>query len=159
MFKWLQKVLSDGPVYVRVTRKRLRVIATKSGKTFDDEPLMAISDGKKKTILAIGTSARLAGGTVINPFDHPRVLVHDYQVLEKMLQHAISVVLDSGIIRTTPILVWQIDEPLDGGLTTIESRVLREAALGAGASEVFIHSAKPLTNEQVLSGVYEQHAI
>lgn len=159
MFKWLQKALSDGPVYIRVSRKRLKVIAVKSGTTFDDEPLMAISDGKKKVILAVGTSARSAGGTIINPFDHPRILVHDFQTLEKLLQHAISVVLNTGFIRATPIVVWQIDEPLDGGLTTIESRVLREAALGAGASEVFIHGASPLTNEQVLNGVYEQHAI
>ncbi|TXS93085.1 rod shape-determining protein MreB [Parahaliea aestuarii] len=135
------------------------MIATKSGDTFDDEPLLAISDGKKRRILAIGAPARTAGGTVINPFDHPRLFVHDFQVLEKLLQHSFSAVLRPGFLRPTPVVVWQIDEPLDGGLTTIEMRVLHEASYSAGACEVFIHGGDSLTNEQVVNGVYKQHVI
>ncbi|MEM6583027.1 MAG: rod shape-determining protein MreB [Pseudomonadota bacterium] len=119
---------------------------------------MAISSGKKKKILAIGSSARVAAGTRINPFDHPRVLVHDFQVLEKIFQHAFSKSLGARL-KLTPLVVLKVDEELEGGLTSIECRALREAAVCAGAYDVFIHDGDSLTNQQVKDGVYKQHVI
>ena len=159
MLNWIHHKLSSGPLYVRITRQRLLVVDVSTGKSYDDEPLMAVSTGAKKVILAIGVSARSVDGTKTNPFSHPRVLAHDFQALEKIFMHAFMEVLKTRRLRLTPIVVLQIDERLDGGLTLIESRALKEAAFNAGAYEVYIHGGSPLTNQQVKDGAYKRHAI
>ena len=89
LYTFLNAARSRGPYYVQIRRDRLQVRDVARGTTFDDEPLVAISRAKPAAPLAIGTAARAArNATVVNPFDHPRVIVDDFAVAETLLSHA-----------------------------------------------------------------------
>ena len=81
----------------------------------------------------------------MNPFSHPRVLFSDFQVGEKLLQHAFSEVHKKLRIRPSPIVVIHPMEKTEGGLTMIEKRAFRELAISAGASEVYLYQGQPLS--------------
>jgi rod shape-determining protein MreB len=159
ILKWIRRMLTGGPFYVRISRDQINVTNSKSGSSFIDEPIVAISEPPNRTILAIGSKARIAGGVSVNPFSHPRLFVYEFEVLEKLFQHAFSVVSKSRVIAPAPIVVIHVVEKLEGGLTDIEKRVLLEAAFSAGAYDVKIWDGPELTNQQLQAGEYSRGAI
>jgi rod shape-determining protein MreB and related proteins len=154
VLKRLISRLSGGPYYVRFGPKRLSVRDAKGSGRFDDEPIMALSEEERPTVLAIGTAARGASSRLINPFDHPRVVIGDFTIAQLILQHAFRVVSGSTPFRPSPIAVLHPVEKLAGGLTGIEMRALRELGEGAGAFETHIWQGRDLTDPELLAGVY-----
>ncbi len=132
-------------LYIQIWEKRLKIVDIKTGKVFDEQPLIAIerTDDNKQFILGIGNKASsysVSSKTKItNPFSHPRVLCSDFVMAEKLLQGAISSVIDKKLITLSPAVVIHPMEKLEGGLTMVEVRVFRELGLGAGARQVVIH--------------------
>lgn len=158
LVKLLQAATSGGPYYVRIRRDRLSVRNASGSGYFEDEPLVALTADSPPKIEAIGAVARSAGVRYVNPFSHPRVLVEDFLVAEKLLQHAFRVVSGPSLLRPAPIAVMHPTEELEGGLSAIESRVLRELAEGAGARKAYIWTGRELTDEELRSGLYEQES-
>jgi rod shape-determining protein MreB len=132
-------------LYIQIWEKRLKIIDVKTGKTFDEQPLIAIEriDAKNSVVLGIGSKASSYSVTsktkVTNPFSHPRVLCSDFVIAEKLLQDAITLVIDRKFVTPAPAVVIHPMERLEGGLTMVEVRVFRELGLGAGARQVVIH--------------------
>lgn len=85
----------------------------------------------------------------INPFDHPRVLVDDFFIAEKIFAHAIREISGMTYFRPSPVVLVHPDVDLKGGLTAIEARVLRELAENAGARKTFIHYGQVLSDDDV----------
>ncbi|MFC3154568.1 rod shape-determining protein MreB [Gilvimarinus japonicus] len=118
---------------------------------YDEEPLMAIKSDKKgqPIVVEIGSKVKTLGDLerdkVVNPFSHPRLLVHDFVVAEKIIQHAISQLHQSKWIAPSPRVIFQPMEKLEGGVTGIEERLYRELCLGAGAREVLLYIGDPLS--------------
>jgi len=159
LLKWLNGIFSGGPYYVKIARDCLSVENSSTQSKFSDKPLVSISNSPKKEILGVGVNAPRQNATLINPFDHPRLLVHDFQVTEKLLQYAFRQVAKHHFFSPSPIAVVHVTEKLEGGLTTIEERVLREAAYGAGAREVHLWNGPELTKRQLQDGSYKPKAI
>jgi rod shape-determining protein MreB len=137
-------------LYVQVWEHRLRVSVINSTDVFDEKPLMAIETtaSGKKIITAIGNSAESLSAPnieIFNPFSHPRSLIADFQVAEKILQHVFGLLHKGSYIRPSPDVIFHPMEKIEGGLTQIEKRAFREMFLGSGAFETYFHVGPPLT--------------
>lgn len=63
-------------------------------------------------------------------------------------------VYPKSFFRSNPIVVIHQIYNSEGGLCEIEDRILREAALGAGARQVFVWQGMPLTSTQLQNKEY-----
>ncbi len=147
----LRKILNKfSPIiYVQIWENRLRVVDTKTGKEFDEKPYLLTRENGKgvKVIAAIGNNAQHATSSneeSINPFSHPRFLLNNFFVAEKILQHAIYTLIGKFSLKPAPTIVIHPMEKLEGGLSHIEDRAFRELAVGAGAYEVVVYTGSPL---------------
>ena len=89
------------------------------------------------------------------PFTTPRLLIGQFLVAESLLKRALKQVTKSGFLSVSPQVVIQPLEMLDGGLSEVEERVLREVAIGAGASKVVVWVGPQLTDAEVKAKVKE----
>ena len=80
------------------------------------------------------------------PFSHPRALVGDFTNAEVLLRKLAKQM--GGF--TAPQVVVHPQEQIEGGLTQIEERCLRELVLGGtNARRVLVHVGASLTDSQV----------
>jgi rod shape-determining protein MreB len=158
LFSFLLNAATASPYYVRLRRDRLTVHDTKGLRHFDDEPLVALSQDDVPRILAIGSGARTASKVLINPFQHPRILIADFVLAEKVLMHAFRVVLGSSWLRPMPTVVMHVTEKLEGGLSSIETRAVMELCAGAGAYKTYLWEGHELSQEELRSGTYRTGA-
>ena len=143
IFKFIRSLFSND-LYVQIWENRLKVLNIDSKKKFDEVPLVAIKKNKKgqAIIEAIGNSVPYLSHqndyNIVNPFSHPRLLVHDFVVAEKILQHAFRELHKDRFFAPSPRVIIHPMEKTEGGITGIENRLYRELCLGAGAREVYI---------------------
>ncbi|MFY8043326.1 MAG: rod shape-determining protein, partial [Rhodoferax sp.] len=92
----------------------------------------------KKTIQAVGKEAKAMLGKVPGNIEAIRPMkdgvIADFTVTEQMLKQFIKMVLPRGVFKPSPRII--ICVPC--GSTQVERRAIRESALGAGASDVFL---------------------
>ncbi|MGQ3068057.1 MAG: rod shape-determining protein [Brevundimonas sp.] len=92
----------------------------------------------KKTIQAVGREAKAMLGKVPGNIEAIRPMkdgvIADFTVTEQMLKQFIKMVHDSKTFKPSPRII--ICVPC--GSTQVERRAIRESALGAGASEVYL---------------------
>ena len=92
----------------------------------------------KKSVLAVGAAAKQMLGrtpgnvTAIRPMKDG--VIANFTVTELMLKHFIRTVLQSRFFTPSPRIIICVP----GGATQVERRAIRESALGAGASQVFL---------------------
>ena len=112
------------------------------GIVLDEPSVVAIRqesgpDGKQ-VIQAVGHAAKgMQGRTpgsirVIRPLRDG--VISDFTVTELMLKHFIRKVLDTRIFRPSPRIIISVPS----GSTQVERRAIRESAIGAGASTVYL---------------------
>ena len=112
------------------------------GIVLDEPSVVAIrhegGPNGKKTIQAVGTEAKAMLGKVPGNIEAIRPMkdgvIADFTVTEQMLKQFIRMVHDSRMLRPSPRII--ICVPC--GSTQVERRAIRESALGAGASEVYL---------------------
>ncbi len=142
LFRFIRSLFSDD-LLIELAQENVSIKVFGDSLQFNDAPYIAIETGKKGDVVkAIGMEAKGMASSQVrieNPFKHPRVLVADFWLAEKVLQHGI-LMLKKSRIRPAPRVVMHQLEKTEGGLTMIEERVLRELALGIGAREVVIYS-------------------
>jgi rod shape-determining protein MreB len=119
------------------------LIYTKNEGIVLDEPSVVVikRDGNfngKTTVLAVGNEAKAMLGRVPAGIEAIRPMkdgvIADFTVTEVMLKHFIKLAHPSMMFRPSPRIV--ICVPC--GSTQVERRAIRESALGAGASEVYL---------------------
>src|SRR5574343_287925 len=92
----------------------------------------------KKTIQAVGKEAKAMLGKVPGNIEAIRPMkdgvIADFTVTEQMIKQFIKMVHDSKTFKPSPRII--ICVPC--GSTQVEKRAIRDAALGAGASEVYL---------------------
>jgi rod shape-determining protein MreB and related proteins len=115
--------LLANPFYVRVRRNQFRVRNLESAKeaTFDAQP----------------------------PFTTTRLLIGQFLAAENVLKRAVKEMSKGGIFAVSPQVLIQPLEMLDGGLSEVEERALREVAIGAGASKVVVWVGHELSDAEV----------
>ncbi len=97
-------------------------------------------DGRssRKEVLAVGVAAKQMLGrtpgniTAIRPMKDG--VIADFTVTEQMLKHFIKKVHEARRLAPSPRIIICVP----GGATQVERRAIRESALGAGASQVYL---------------------
>lgn len=82
------------------------------------------------------------------PFTTERLLVGKFSVAEPALTHLITTVAPRSFIKQSIRVVLQPMECIEGGLSEVEERLLKELALSAGAFKVVIHTGPELSDQQ-----------
>ncbi|MEH6652458.1 MAG: rod shape-determining protein MreB [Motiliproteus sp.] len=142
-------------LYVQIWEHRLKVTDINTDLVFDEKPLMAIETSAegKKNIVGICSAAEFKSDSnieLVNPFHHPRVLLSDFLVAEKILQHAFRQLLGNKLFSLAPIVVVQPMEKTEGGLSIIEDRAFKELMISAGARVGFTYVGPELSNHQLV---------
>ncbi len=130
--------------YVQIWERKLKITESSSGHIVEEAPLLAVrteNDGKK-IIAAAGNMAKLEAGpniSVVNPFSHPRMLLSDFTMGEKLLVYFFKKMSKGTLLAIRPVVVIHPMEKIEGGLTEIERRAFQELATAAGARETVVH--------------------
>ena len=132
---------NSGPYLVQISPQRLKITNLSNNRVWEDAPLVAIAEDAKgnKSIIAIGSAAKGKADLVVNPFDHPRTFLHDFTVAESLIKYALRSMMPRHLFTVSPVIIMQVTEALEGGMTQIEHRALRELAIGAGARKAYIY--------------------
>ena len=112
------------------------------GIVLDEPSVVAIRQeggpNGKKTIQAVGREAKQMLGKVPGNIEAIRPMkdgvIADFTVTEQMLKQFIRMVHDSKFFRPSPRIIVCVP----CGSTQVERRAIRESALGAGASKVYL---------------------
>jgi len=141
MFGFLRGYFSDDMAIDLGTANTLIYVRGK-GIVLDEPSVVAIRQegghNSKKTILAVGKEAKMMLGktpgniTAIRPMKDG--VIADFTVTEQMLKQFIKRVHQSRLLSPSPRII--ICVPC--GSTQVERRAIREAAIEAGASQVFL---------------------
>lgn len=108
-----------------------------------DEPSVVVVKNEggfraKRTVLAVGNEAKAMIGRVPTGLEAIRPMkdgvIADFTVTELMIKYFIKKIYKNSLLRPSPRIV--ICVPC--GSTQVERRAIRESALGAGASQVFL---------------------
>lgn len=151
--KYLRGLISGGPYYLRLNRERVSVRNVSNGNTVEIPAKIGLSDSN--TLLSIGEPVDPTAARILVPFQHPRILIEDFTGGETIVKHAFRELSGKLAFAPAPIVVVHPDIELDGGLTQIEARALREMVEGAGARQVYLHYGRQLTDQEVASLSFE----
>ncbi len=110
------------------------------GVVLDEPSVVAVRNGggPNTAVLAVGSAAKQMLGrtpgnvTAIRPMKDG--VIADFTITELMLKHFIRKVHSSRLISPSPRIIICVP----GGSTQVERRAIRESAVGAGASQVFL---------------------
>jgi rod shape-determining protein MreB and related proteins len=141
MFGLLRKYFSNDLAIDLGTANTLIYVRGK-GIVLDEPSVVAIrlegGPSGKKTIAAVGKEAKQMLGKVPGNIEAIRPMkdgvIADFTVTEQMLKQFIKMVHESRLFSPSPRII--ICVPC--GSTQVERRAIRESALGAGASQVFL---------------------
>jgi len=141
MFSFLRSYFSNDLAIDLGTANTLIYVRSK-GIVLDEPSVVAIrlegGPNAKKTIQAVGREAKEMLGkapgtiTVIRPMKDG--VIADFTVTEQMLKQFIKKVHDSKLLSPSPRIIICVPS----GSTQVERRAIRESAIGAGASQVFL---------------------
>lgn len=148
-------------LYIELSPERLRVRNARTGATWDEIPEVALLEHPRPVIQAVGSKAREAaahtGGRVVNPLAHPRSIISDFVLAQQLLKYSVRHVLAQGSfwrLAPSPRMVLRLPDPPEGGYTQMETRALKELALGSGASRVTLWQGPALKDDELLSDTY-----
>ncbi len=153
MFQFLLKKFGT-TLYIQIWKNRLKVTNIKTLNVFDEKPLVQIEVNKKgkKSVFEVGNKAAFkqhSDNEVLNPFEHPRTLIADFFIAQKLIQ---GVLKRLGKIRfIAPLIIIHPMEEVEGGLTKIEVRAFRELGLSVGARTVVFYQGDELSPNTIKS--------
>jgi rod shape-determining protein MreB len=141
MFGFLRKYFSNDLAIDLGTANTLIYVRGK-GIVLDEPSVVAIRQeggpSGKRTIAAVGREAKQMLGKVPGSIEAIRPMkdgvIADFTVTEQMLKQFIRMVHESRLLSPSPRII--ICVPC--GSTQVERRAIRESALGAGASQVYL---------------------
>jgi rod shape-determining protein MreB len=118
------------------------IYAKNQGVVLNEPSVVAIKHlagaGGKKNVIAVGREAKSMLGRVPYSIEAIRPMkdgvIANFTITEQMLKHFIRTIHSNSILRPSPRII--ICVPC--GSTQVERRAIRESALGAGASEVYL---------------------
>lgn len=155
MLDWLKRWFS-ATVYISIRRREIVVRDVGTGNAIRWPAAIAV-DPTAKVITAVGSGAiKQTISQVHWPFDHPRIVIADFQLAEKLLQAALRELFEQSFMRPSPVVVVQSLDDWESGLSQLERRALLELCYGAGAREAFIWQGSPPTDSVMQSGEFKR---
>lgn len=142
--------LFSNDLYIQVWENRIKAISIQTQAVFDQIPLVAIETVKsgQKVVREVGNGCKSVDPSkyqIINPFSHPRMLLGDFLVAEKLLQYVVKELHQGRFFTPAPRIIFHPMEKIEGGLTMIEDKAFQELCIGAGARVVAIHLGDELS--------------
>ncbi|MDJ0941476.1 MAG: hypothetical protein QNJ00_17065 [Woeseiaceae bacterium] len=134
------------PLYIRASRTHVVLRDVDAGATVEVEAVVGVDAGNK--VLSIGEPVN-AAARQISPFEHPRLVISDFSAAVRLVQHALGELAGGKPVLRAPTILIQADMDLEGGISEVEDRVLREIAAEAGARKVLTHFGRVLTDAEV----------
>ncbi|MEX2962347.1 hypothetical protein [Microbulbifer sp. TYP-18] len=139
----------ENALYIQLWAKRIRVTDIGTGGIVDEAPLLAVQVSKnRRKVVAWGNRASSVPGhgvEVINPFLHPRSLLVEPEVAQKLLALIFARLGSGGLLPPSPLVVIQPMEKNEGGLTAVELLGFEHLCLRAGARKVYVYQGPELT--------------
>ena len=141
MLEKFVKILSKGMAIDLGTANTL-IYVSGQGVILDEPSVVVVKNEggfrAKRTVLAVGNEAKSMIGRVPAGLEAIRPMkdgvIADFTVTELMIKYFIKKIYKNSLLRPSPRIV--ICVPC--GSTQVERRAIRESALGAGASQVFL---------------------
>lgn len=84
------------------------------------------------------------------PFTTERLLIGEFMPAEVLLTQIVDDLMKGRLLSGKPVLVMHPLEKIEGGLSEVEDKVLRELAFSAGAKGVVIHIGSTLLDHEVV---------
>jgi rod shape-determining protein MreB len=139
-------------LYVRFDASSIVALNTRTLVEFRDKPLIAIRSAgmKSAVVVAVGAQSEMVREpniTVSNPFNHPRLVVYNFEHAEALFRYAIARIAGARVFLR-PVIVVHPLRALEPALTDIEHRALTECALSAGGRAAVIHNGAQLSPEE-----------
>ena len=147
MIKLIRALFASGPYYLKINRDRISIRDVATGHSIQIRTVLGLDDSKN--VVSVGDPVSPDATIQLNPFQHPRVLVCDYTVAEKIFIHAFREMSGGAFFRPAVVAVIHPDLDLAGGLTPLEDRALRELAESAGARKTLVHYGAALSDDEV----------
>ncbi|CAM3503001.1 rod shape-determining protein [Parendozoicomonas haliclonae] len=150
----LQKLFSS-TVYIQIWTDRIKAVDIDSGLTFDEPALVALKgeNESKQLCEAIGYAAQAHEQSdtlsLLSPFNHPRILCADFHQAETLVKAVIRKISGNKLLPPAPAVIVQPMERLEGGLTTVETRLFHEMMLGAGARDAVVYTGQELLPAEI----------
>lgn len=153
-----------GTLYIKLSSEQLYIRNIDTGNEIREKPLLAIRGiGAKALIDAVGNVAEEAcraddGLVLVNPFQHPRTLLADFNVAQRLMTYFYGTMGALKFFRPKPLIIFQPLEMLEGGLTQIEKRAFRELFLSAGAQKFIGWTGRTLTDDEIRTQSFAQES-
>jgi len=153
MFKTLFRRFKH-TIYICLASDHVSALDVQNGLHVEEVAAISL-DAQNGTIIAVGNSASASMsddshvGRIVRPFAHPRTIIDHFTEAECFIRYLVYELLEPKLIKSNPVMILHPIEKLEGGLTEIEVRALREMALGAGAVDVYIWTGPELSAEQI----------
>ncbi len=90
-----------------------------------------------------------------SPFSTERLLIGNFMVAQTLLTKGIKIVMGKKFFA--PAILMHPIEIIDGGLSQVEERVLKDLAIIVGAQKVVLWVGNELTDENVLEKAKEKN--
>lgn len=97
---------------------------------------------------------RIATQTV-NPFNHPRMILHQFELAEQFIRYIIKK-FKTAWWKSTRTFVFQLDYAPDEGITDIELRAIRDLLEHSGAREIYIIKPTVSVSEHKVDALYQE---
>ncbi len=146
--------MTGGPCYLKIRPERVSIRNVSTGESVDVVPKLSLD--RTNTILSVGDPVDPTAARVLMPFQHPRTLIGSFIGGRKIVQYVFRKLFGKSLFSPSPIVVVHPDVELDGGLTEIEARALREMVEDAGARKVYLHYGRHLTDQEVVSLSFQE---
>ena len=151
--------LFKNTIYVQFSAEWISVKHVETGKTIEDKPLLALKKNRKgrNVVLAVGSEVEQIkadpGVVILNGFSHPRVCISDFEIAQATLMHFVRKALNKTVF-IRPTMIVHPKGNLEGGLSTIEDRALKELASAAGARKSYIWIGQKLEDAELISLIF-----
>jgi rod shape-determining protein MreB len=135
----------SGTFHIQLWKNKFRITDTVSHEVFEFVPSIAYKIDNKGNgkILAIGHKTQFyqkEATKIVNPMLHPRVIIDDFMAMELMFEYAFKAIRKSIRLIAPKVTV-------EGGLTIVEYKILRDIAMNAGAREVTVKDGEKIIDE------------
>ncbi len=88
--------------------------------------------------------------SALEPFTTTRLLIGEFTKSQQVLKAGLKKILSGRWYSPAPKIVIHPMEMVDGGLSEIEARILREVAMSAGARKVVVWVGHELSDHEIL---------
>ncbi|MGC4045229.1 MAG: rod shape-determining protein [Armatimonas sp.] len=142
-------------ILLRLERQKIHIQVVGQSEALTEDAVLAVNITSRK-VVGVGTGALswkgMADFQTVWPFEHPRVIVDDWDAARFLLTELIARTCPRNILK--PEVVLQVVTPLEGGLCPIEKRALLQLLEAAGANEGVVFESDTIPTPTMIDELF-----